>query len=285
MVGHRHAPNFRIVLGRNGDLGMQLDVGVAPAKHGAVWRERHFVVIRLAAARMKRRRPEIPTLHIAHVAEASPVIQRGVFAPPRDGQIAPAAVAAARVGHHHAVRSVRQQVPTRRQRMRRHVPPHHHGQRSSGRLFDVVFLRRFVERHQMWTALLQQQFGGLHAWLGVKAPLHRVAVQAVVERDEAHGLVMRHVGLHHDAACSRVAETRGGVIDRFEQAPRPQRTFRREGVQIFRGLFRTNLRREHGRVGRHHQVVSQAALQSETRHAERAVLIIRPKVLEVVGRF
>ena len=59
-----------------------------------------------------------------------------------------------------------------------------------------------------WRTFLQQQLGGLHARLGVKARTHDAIVEDVRERHERHSLVMCHIGAHHGHACilgSRVA--------------------------------------------------------------------------------
>ena len=58
-------------------------------------------------------------------------------------------------------------------------------------------------------ALEQQRFDGADAQIGVEAALHDVAMQHVVERQQAHALVMRHVGVDDDAALAVPACFRG----------------------------------------------------------------------------
>ena len=81
--------------------------------------------------------------------------------------------------------------------------------------------RRRVARH----ALLQQQFGRLHARVGVEAHHHRIAEERVRQRDQRHALVVREIGPDdgpRDSALApgrahRARPRRGGVIDRVEE--------------------------------------------------------------------
>ena len=70
--------------------------------------------------------------------------------------------------------------------------------------------RRILQRHELRDAFLEQQIGRLDARIGVEAPLHRRAVQRVVEREQAHALVVRHACWQHDAAFV-LAGIRSGV--------------------------------------------------------------------------
>ena len=71
--------------------------------------------------------------------------------------------------------------------------------------------RRILERHQLRDALLQQQLGGLDARIGVEPLLHRRAVQQVVERDQAHALVVRHEGRQRRRRRRWPSGSRAGV--------------------------------------------------------------------------
>ena len=55
-----------------------------------------------------------------------------------------------------------------------------------------------VDRH----ALEQQRFDGADAHIAMEAPLHHVAMQNVVEREQAHALVVRHIGVNDHAALA-----------------------------------------------------------------------------------
>ena len=90
----------------------------------------------------------------------------------------------------------------RRDGVRRDVAAHSRLDDASRRFLDLVLVRRAIERHEVRAAFLQEQLGGLHARIGVKAGLHDVGVQAVVERHEAHPVMVRHVGFHDGASLS-----------------------------------------------------------------------------------
>ena len=51
-------------------------------------------------------------------------------------------------------------------------------------------------------ALLQQQLGRLHGDVGMEAFAHAAVEQRVGDGDDAHALVMRHVGAHQHARCA-----------------------------------------------------------------------------------
>ena len=120
-----------------------------------------------------------------------------VLAPARHRQALAPAVAAAGVGDHHGVRAVRQQVGARAERVRR--------RRSGGRAAPAgcrarrhvlgLLDRRILERHQVRDPLLQQQLGrpGRADRRGSGAASAQ-SLQRVVEREQAHALVVRHVG-------------------------------------------------------------------------------------------
>jgi hypothetical protein len=58
--------------------------------------------------RLRRRghRPKTSIVYVSQVEECSPLVEHGVFAPARDGQVLPSAVAAAFGSHHHVVLAV-----------------------------------------------------------------------------------------------------------------------------------------------------------------------------------
>ena len=55
-------------------------------------------------------RPEHRAAEVADVTERAPVVAGRVFAPAGHGEVFPAAVAAARIRHHHVVMAIRQQL-------------------------------------------------------------------------------------------------------------------------------------------------------------------------------
>ena len=68
--------------------------------------------------------PDLATLHVADVAERTPVVSGTVFTPACDSDVLPAAVTTAGVGDHHVVAAVRQQLNLRRRRVRTAEDPH-----------------------------------------------------------------------------------------------------------------------------------------------------------------
>ena len=152
----------------------------------------------------------------------APGVGGDVLAPARHGEALPAAVAAAGIGQHDGVRPVRQEVGARAERVRRHVAAHQQ-RRQPPRRRDVLGLlnRRVLQRNEVRDPFLQQQLGRLHPRIGVKAVLHRRAVDRVVERDQAHALVVRHVGGQRHAAGVVLRQPIDGVVDRLVEAVLP----------------------------------------------------------------
>ncbi len=142
------------------------------AERRLVGAELDHVVVRLRCRRMIGGRPDRSAPHIAQVDELAARIARRVAPRLRHREAAAEAAAAAGVGHDRHVVAVRQELRVRKDRVRRSIPPHRHRRR---RRDDAHFVerprlnRRRVTRH----ALLQQQLGGLHARVGVKALHHR----------------------------------------------------------------------------------------------------------------
>ena len=53
---------------------------------------------------------------------------------------------------------------------------------------------RMSNQHVARNAFLQQELGGLDNRFGVKAGAHRAVLQSIRERDQAHPLMVRHIG-------------------------------------------------------------------------------------------
>jgi hypothetical protein len=147
---------------------------------------------------------------------------------------------------------------------------------------------RRVARH----ALLQQQLRRLHARVLVEARDHHVVLQQVRERHQDHALVVGHVRLHHLAASGLgrprvldvgVGPQALGVVDRLVEAVLAREPLALEAVQVRDRRLRVDERRQRRGVGRHHQVVGQAALQAQPGHAEGLVLVVALAVGDRVG--
>ena len=150
-----------------------------------------------------------PVVEVAHEHEAAPRVARDVLAPARQRQLLPAAVAAAGVGQHHRVRTVRQQVRARAERVRRRVETHRRRDRTADERHVRGGLdRRILQRDELRHTLLEQQVGRLNPRIGVESLLHRRPVQDVVEREQAHALVVSHPGPQHDR---RPCDARAGA--------------------------------------------------------------------------
>src|ERR1700674_4236920 len=86
--------------------------------------ENGFVLIRFDSRGLKSGRPHISGLFVAQEDVLAPVIQSEVFAPTRDGQIAPAAVARAGGREHYGIASVGEQLRAWNGIVRRAEAPH-----------------------------------------------------------------------------------------------------------------------------------------------------------------
>jgi len=104
------AADFDIVFGRNGDLGVGVDLFVTASIFGPALDENGLVMVRLAARWLIGGGPENARLRIAQVAEGAPVVACGVLAPAGHGEILPTAVASSGIGCHDVVAPVREQV-------------------------------------------------------------------------------------------------------------------------------------------------------------------------------
>ncbi len=116
----------------------------------------------------------------------------------------------------------------------------------------------------------------------MKAPLHHVAVDEVVERDEAHALVVRHEGAN-DGALLRLRQALRRVVDGLVVAVARERALAREAAQVRQRPARRDHRRQRRRVRRDHEVFREPALEPQAGHAEGAVLVVEVEVAAVVG--
>src|SRR5687767_7126354 len=116
----------------------------------------------------------------------------------------------------------------------------------------------------------------------MESRLHDVAVQAVVERDEAHAVMVSHVGLDDRALLSRL-EPFLRVIDRLVIPHRPERAFRCEVLEIVEHLLWSKRRGKKARVRGYDEIVCQTTFEPHARYTERAVLIIAAAILHGIG--
>ena len=156
-IGDVNPPQFDVIFGGHHDLGMRFEVEVAAAKFRSPFGEDRFVMFRLLERGLIRGRPEFPTLHLAQVAKAAPVVASAILAPAGDRQVFPATAPAPGVGDHHVVAAVGQQLHFRNRRVR----VYQHAYRQLGaalgqaKIGDVRRMR--IKWRSSGNAFLQQQ--------------------------------------------------------------------------------------------------------------------------------
>ena len=282
-VGDAQAAQLDVVFGRHRDFGMRLVTVLAAAELGLGVGEDRFVAFDRHCARLVRSRPELAAADVAQVAEAAPVVARAVLAPARDRHVLRAAVTTAGAAEHDVVAAVGQDL----HRRTRHVGAAENAQLGFGDLRQRAGagdLRRMRMEHAgARDTLLQQQQGRLELGVGDEALLHWLIAQQVCQRQQAHALVVDHERAHHSVVLS-TRQARAGVVDRFVQAEAAGESFSGEPLQVLAGRLGCNHQRHHARVRGDHQVLREAALQAQTGHAERAVLVVHARIDQVVAR-
>ena len=281
-IGDAQPAQLDVVLRRDDDFRMCLEVVVGAAKLRARFAEDRFVVRGTLQRWLVRRRPELTARDVADVAERAPVVTGGVLAPARDGQVLPAAAAATGVRDHDVITAVGQQLHLRHRR----VGAAQHAHRrfgAGGSPADRGKLRRMREqRRALRHAFLQQQERGLEPRVRFEALLHRPGEQQMRQRQQDHALVMRHERTHDGA---RLAARHAGrrVVDRLVESEAPVETLADQPLQVRAGRLRRHHQRQRRRIGCDHQVFGQAALEPQAGHAERAVLIVEARIDCVVA--
>ena len=213
------------------------------------------------------------------------MVARRVLAPTRHRHAAPTAIPAARRGQHQRIIAVGHQLSARHRRVRRgEAARHARCLVEEGDSAGLHFRRQpgncDIARH----ALLQQQFGGLHHRLGMEAFAHGAVMDDVVDAQDHHALVVRHVGLDDDAG--RVfGQPRPREIDRLVPAIVAPRAHSAETVEILACGDGLDHRRQPAGIGRDDSVFAEAALQAQVRDAEAGILIILLAVQGVILRF
>src|SRR5438046_1054113 len=96
-----------------------------------------------------------------------------------------------------------------------------------------------------------------------------VAVQHIIERDQAHPDVMRHVGADHRLFAARVWPC---VVDRVTKSKRPKRSLCFERREVAYCLMRLDLQSERTRIWSDNKIFAQSPLESEIGNAEPTIL-------------
>ena len=119
-----------------------------------------------------------------------------------------------------------------------------------------VFRRRPGDRDVSRCPLLQQEVGRLDEGLGVKARAHDPAVKDIVEGDERHALVVRHV--RADNGHQRVLGKPGRrVVESFVEAVHAAAAGFREALEVPDRGPRIDHGRQRGRVRGDDDIVAQ----------------------------
>ncbi|MNV22381.1 hypothetical protein D3C71_1133510 [compost metagenome] len=134
----------------------------------------------------------------------------------------------------------------------------------------------------MRDAFLQQQQGRLELGISHETVLHRLLSQQMDQRQESHALVMGHEGTHHHVILPG-RHAGGRVIDGLIEAELTTEAGGIQALQVLAGCFRRHHQRHHAGVRRNHQVLAQAALQTQAGHTEGAVLVVHARVHGVVA--
>src|SRR4051812_20566657 len=92
----------------------------------------------------------------------------------------------------------------------------------------------------------------------MKAPRPHLLVQRIVERNDAHSNVVRHVRAHDGFSRTRC---RPRIVKRITEAERPECPFRLEGSEILESLARLHDHCQQCRVWRDHKLLAEASLE------------------------
>ena len=146
-------------------------------------------------------------------------------------------------------------------------------------------------RHVTGHALLQQWLRGLHPRVRVKTAHHGGAQYGVRECHHRHALMMRKErlnGVHASLADARLAvcsrHVTRCVIERLMESVLTLSALPAQPPKIRRRRAGIDHRRKCCGVGGDHEIFGKAALQPESRHAKRLVLVIPLSIRHVVGR-
>ena len=112
-IDNARSTQLDVVLGRHGNLGMDVELVIAPAELRPPFGKDGFVVIRRLPGRLVGSRPELSRHRVAEITERPPVVTGNVLPPSRDREILPPAAAAAGIGYHDVIPAVGQEIDLR----------------------------------------------------------------------------------------------------------------------------------------------------------------------------
>ena len=259
------------------------DIAVAAKGFGHMLMEYDLAVLAFLMRRQIAYRPEPRRVCFLNIKPDAMAIPRRVRTPsgqhiavPRQ----PASTCGRGYGRHVAIS---QQMHLRRDGFLRRNPRRRHPDRRDlfmrlPTLVDAALFNRNLPRN----AFLQQQADRSHVLFRHDAPDMDVGGYGVHDRREDHSLMVRHVGLHrHERVLA--GQTRRSIVERIPEAVTTDRTqFRQFSKVLDRGAG-FGAERKRGRIGRDDQILGQAAPDTQTGNAERAVLIVVAGIHDTEG--
>ncbi len=284
-VRERDSPHFRIILRGDDDFERGRDRAIPPDDLDALFGVLDLIGARLDTARLVTGRPDLAAVYIAYEDVRAEVIARHVLAPAGDGKLAPSTVAGSGRRHHHGVSAVGEKVRPRSRvvrrfeaaNTRRNDVAHGHGRLD-------LFGPRTRDGDVAGRALLEKQLGRSHHRLVAEPRSHLAAAEHIVESDQQHALVVRHVGAH-DRGTRSVRDAGWRVVEGFVEAVSAASAIGGNASEILRRFPGIDHRCEPGRIGGNHYIRAQAPLEPEARHTEARVLVRSLEVEGAVGGF
>ena len=144
LVGEDEAADLDVVLGRDGDLHVGLELAVGPVVLGLVRRERRAEGVGPCGPGVVGRREDLAGIDVAYVEERAPHVARDVLAVARDREALASRVATATVRDHDRVAAVGQEVRCRNGRVGEGIGARHRRRELACRahLLDLIDVRR-----------------------------------------------------------------------------------------------------------------------------------------------
>ena len=233
-----------------------------------IFEENGLIGVRLDSGRLITGRPDAAGLLVAQINIFSPAVARQVFAPSRDGDVAPAAVARARRREHHGVAPIRKQLRSRRRVVRGAEAANHRRDEFAHFRAARKLLRREAGRPARRAACapaatIRWRARSVRRENGCASRRHLRRQQS----HQRHGLMVGHVSAKRPLrpfppaggwACSR-------ALHRNHRHPAAGL---RDAREILQGRHRFDHRSERRGIRRDHQIFAEAAFESQSRNAE-----------------
>ena len=284
-VGEADPADLRVILAGDDNLHPGDHGRIGPDELGTILLERDLAGAGCFAGRLESGGPNSPCLDVAQQDVATGIVAGRILAPPRDGQVAPSAVARAGGREHRGELAIGQQEAGR-------ICLAGRAEIAAGGRLRVALGGRGSDLgspgmgggNVAGHALLQQQLGRLHHRLAVEPGAHGAAEHGVGDGHDRHALVMRHEGAHHrELGTERDARRR--EVERLIEAIGAPRAALDQPGEVFDGRTRVNHGGKGRRIRRDDEVLAQATLEAKVGNPEIGVLVGEFEIARVVGRF